>query len=348
MSNELRAAFRMALAVALTLSFYFLLQIPNSLRALLAASLLCTSSSFQKNLMRQRFILMWRSSAMGMTVDICFRDAFWFYIPAFMLLIYTTMHLASRSRDTVTMVLLVYGYTGSIPNSDFFAADPVIKGFQYSVGTSLGAVMVIIAFLFFPIRKDEVLHLPAPVYFGRRALFFLSVTSGVIICVSAAVIPKYDVFVMMLGLVWAISLLSQKFSALRLQIIGLVIGCFVSLGVISMFSSSSDNVVFYVALLATIAGLAAYLGGSYPAIKPGQGFFIVGALMPCIFLFKPIPNLTILFPLFFAMGLGIFISSLVFLVFRLLEETEKWVMTWGISSNGQDACSCSVFPRNNL
>jgi len=170
MSNETRIAWRMGAAIALTLFIFFLLHIPNSFRALNTVAMLCGITVFQHGMMKQRLILIWISGVMGMSIDALFRDAPWFYLPAYMLLIYTTMHLASRSRDAATMMLLVFGYSGSVPTSDFFAVDPIIAGFQRTIGVTIGVLVAIIVFYIFPVKNRAAIHQLEPVRFVPRII----------------------------------------------------------------------------------------------------------------------------------------------------------------------------------
>ncbi len=329
MSEAAQIAWRVATAVALTLLCFFLLHIPNSFRALNTVAMLCGLALFQGGMMKQRLMLIWISGFMGMIIDTLFREAPWFYIPATMLLVYTTMHLASHSRDAATMMLLVFGYSGSIPTSDFFGTDPILAGFQRTIGVTLGVIVAITILFIFPMKKKTGQHHPEPLNLGRRDLLFLAVTAGVSLIVGAAIIKQYGTFVVMLGLAWALGLPIQSAAVNRLQLLGLALGNCVALILLTVFSASSNNLVFYIVVIATIVGIAAYLGASFPQLKPAQGLFIIGILVPISFAFKPLPNVTVLFPMFFSMWLGVFIASLVFLIFRSLEEVEKMVLECG-------------------
>ena len=326
MNSPVRVASRMGIAIALTLFIFFLLQIPNSFRALNTVSMLCGITVFQHGMMKQRLILVWISGVMGMVFDALFRDAPWFYIPAFMLLVYTTMHLASRSRDAATMMLLVFGYSGSVPTSDLFAADPIIAGFQRTIGVTIGVIVAIIVFYILPIRNRAVIHQLDPVRFGQRDLLFLGVAAAVLLCTGAALIKHYATFVVMLGLAWAVGLPNQSMATNRLQLLGLALGNSLALAALSVFSASSDNLAPYILLVTSIVTVAAYLGVIYPRLKPAQGLFVIGLLVPCTYAFKPLPNVTPLFPMLASMWLGVIVSSVVYILFRLLEGVEKAVL----------------------
>jgi len=319
----------MATAIALTLFCFFLLHIPNSFRALNTAALLCSIPIFRSGLMKQRMILIWISGLMGMAIDSMFREAPWLYLCAFMLLIYTTMQLASRSRDAATLMILVFGYSGSVPTSDLFGADPVVSGFQRTIGVSLGVIIAIIAFQIFPVKKGKIFHHSDPVSFDRRDLLFLAVAGAALLCVGAAVVKKYDTFVVMLGLAWALGLPTQSWAVNRLQLGGLALGTCVAIVELTIFSASSNNLAVYIAMISTFVGIAAYLGTRFPKLKPAQGLFIIGSLLPNTTLFRPLPNVTALLPMIGSMWLGVLVSSLVFLIFNVAEEIEKKVLDWG-------------------
>jgi hypothetical protein len=329
MSNQAHIAWRMGTAIALTLGLFFLLQIPNSFRALNTVAMLCSITVFQHGMMKQRLLLIWISGLMGMVIDALFREAPWFYLPAYMLLVYATMHLASRSRDAATMMLLVFGYSGSVPTSDLFAADPIIAGFQRTIGVTLGVLMAILSLHLFPVRNRAAIHQLNPVRFDRRDLLFLAVSGAVLLCVGAAVIKQYGTFVVMLGLAWALGLPTQSMAVNRLQLCGLALGNCTALVLLTIFSASSNNPAIYITLIATIIGIAAYIGASYPGLKPAQGLFSIGTLVPCTFDFHPLGNVTPIFPMLASMWIGILVSSLIFMIFRTLEGVEKSVLKIG-------------------
>ena len=322
MSDAARIAWRMAVAIALTLFCFFLLHIPNSFRALNTAAMLCSIPVFHGGLMKQRMILIWISGLMGMAIDSMFREAPWLYLCAYMVLIYTTMHLASRSRDAATMMILVFGYSGSVPTSDLFGADPVIAGFQRTLGVSLGVIIAIIAFQIFPVKKTRLFGRSNPVNFDRRNLLFLAVAGAALLCTGAAMAKEYGTFVVMLGLAWAMGLPTQSWAVNRLQLAGLALGTCVALAELTIFSASSNNLAVYIAMISTVVGIAAYLGNRFPKLKPAQGLFIIGSLLPNTTLFRPLPNVTALFPMLAAMWLGVLVSSIIFLVFRATAAVE--------------------------
>jgi hypothetical protein len=329
MSDAARIAWRMAVVIAMTLFCFFLLHIPNSFRALNTAAMLCGIPVFQRGMMKQRFILIWISGLMGMAIDSLFREAPWLYLSAYMLMVYTTMRLASRSRDAATMMLLVFGYSGSVPTSDLFGADPVIAGFQRTIGVSLGVIMAIIAFFIFPVKARRLIPRPEPARFGQRELLFLAVTGAALLCAGAAIIREYGTFVVMLGLAWALGLPTQSMAVNRLQLFGLALGTCVAIALLTVFSASSNSLAVYIVVISTIVGMAAYLGFRHPALHPAQGLFIIGVLLPNTTLFRPLPNISVLFPMFASMWLGVLVSTIVWIIFRVAEEIEKGVMGWG-------------------
>ncbi len=333
MSDEFRIAARMATAIALTLFCFFLLHIPNSFRALNTAALLCSTPLFRGGLMKQRFALVWFSGVMGMAIDALFRDAAWFYLPAYILLIYTTMHLASRSRDSATMMLLVFGYSGSVPTSELFVVDPVIAGFQRTIGVSLGVIIAIIAFQIFPVKKIRLFHRPPPVNFDRRNLLYLAVNGAALLCVGAAIIHAFATFVVMIGLAWGLGLPTQGVKGNALQLAGLALGSCVALAELTVFSASSNNLVLYIVVISTMVGIVAYLGTRFPEVKPAQGMFIISMLIPNTVDFRPLPSVSVLFPMFASMWLGVLVSSIVFVIFRCAEDMEKAFLRLGRAGN---------------
>ena len=133
----------------------------------------------------------------------------------------------------------------------------------------------------------------------------------------------------MLGLAWALGLPTQSWAVNKLQLAGLALGTCVALAELTIFSASSNNLAVYISMISTVVGIAAYLGNRFPKIKPAQGLFVIGSLLPNTTLFRPLPNVTSLFPMLAAMWLGVLVSTIIFLVFRATEEFEKTMLGWG-------------------
>ena len=190
-------------------------------------------------------------------------------------------------------------------------------------------MIAIIAFQIFPVKKIRFFHRPNPVNFDRRHLLFLAVAGATLLSIGAALLHEYATFVVMLGLAWALGLPGQSLETNRLQLLGLFLGNCVALAELSVFSASSNNLAIYITLISGIIGSAAYLGTRFPALKPAQGLFIIGMLVPNTFAFKPLPNISVLFPMFASMWLGVLVSSIVFLIFQFAENVEKTVIESG-------------------
>ncbi len=329
MSDAWRPACRLALGVALAMIAIQTLKYPHLFRALLAVALIANLPTFRRVTMRQRLLLVWISGAMGSVVEALFLDAPWLYVPAYFLLIFASMALASRSRDAATMTLLVYGLSGSLISGKIADSAPIMGGFYRTLAVTIGIAAAALAFYIIPLRKGFRPQLPEPVNFQHRETFFLGFVGVLCLLGGHTFVPNNGAFAIMGGLPWAIQLLSAPASALKVRLGGAVLGTISAMFTISVLSASTNNIAVYVTVIALIMGSIGYLGYTVPILKPGCAQFAVCFLIPTGILTEPTHNFHLLFSIVEAMWLGIIIASLLYFFHEWLLRVEKTVMNSG-------------------
>jgi hypothetical protein len=324
----------LALGVALAMLTILTLKFPHLFRAMLAVSLLANLPTFRRSTMRQRLILVWVTGALGSVVEALFLDAPWLYVPSYMLLIFGTMALASRSRDAATMTLLVYGLSGSLISGKIADSAPIMGGFYRTLAVTIGIFAAAAAFSIIPLRKGYRPQLPEPVNFRSRETFFLGFVGVFCLVLGHTLVTDNRIFVIMGGLPWAIQLLSAPFSVLRVRLIGAVLGTLIAIFTLSVLSASTNNVAIYVTVISLIMGTIGYLGYTFPLLKPGCAQFAVSFMLPAGMLPGPTLNFHLLFSIVESMWLGIIIASLLYFLHEWLLRIEKTVEDSGPEDNG--------------
>lgn len=325
MSDAWRPACRLALGVALAMIAILTLQYPHLFRALLAVSLLANLPTFQRSAMRQRLLLVWIAGAMGSVVEALFLDAPWLYVPSYLLLIYCTMALASRSRDAATMTLLVYGLSGSLISGKIADSAPIMGGFYRTLAVTIGVLAAAAAFYIIPLRKGYRPQLPEPVNFCNRDTFFLGMVGVSCLVGGHIFVPDNRVFAIMGGVPWGIQLLSSCRKVLLLRLIGALTGSLVALATLSVLSASTNNVAVYIVVICLVMGAVGFLGSSIPMTKPGCVQFAVSFMIPVGMLPGPVQNFHQVLSIIESMWLGILIASLLYFLHEWLLRVEKTV-----------------------
>jgi hypothetical protein len=311
------------------------LKFPHSFRAMLAVSLLANLPTFRRSTMRQRLLLVWVAGAMGSVVEALFLDAPWLYVPSYMLLIFATMALASRSRDAATMTLLVYGLSGSLISGKIADSAPIMGGFYRTLAVTIGVFAAALAFYIIPLRKGYRPQLPEPVNFRSRETFFLGFVGVGCLIVGHTLVTDNKVFVIMGGIPWAIQLLSASRPVLMARLTGAVSGSIVAFFTISVLSASTNNVAIYMVVICLIMGTIGYLGYRFPSFKPGCAQFAVSFMIPTGMLPEPMRNFHQPLSIIEAMWIGIILASLLYFLHQWLLAVEKIVGDSGREALGR-------------
>jgi len=325
MSDAWRPACRLALAVALALLAILILKYPHGFRAMLTVSLLANLPTFRKRTMRQRLLLIWVAGAMGSIVEALFLDAPWLYVPSYMLLIFATMSLASRSRDSATITLLVYGLSGSLISGKIADSAPIMGGFYRTLAVTIGIFAAAAAFYLIPLKKGFRPQLPDPVNFGNRETFFLGFVGVFCLIGGHTLVTDNKIFVLMGGIPWAIQMLSAPAPVLRVRLAGAVLGSLSAIATLTVLSASTNNVAVYITVICLIMGTLGYLGGNFPQIKPGCAQFAVCFMIPTGMLPGPMQNFHQALSIIEAMWIGIILASLLYFLHQWLIGVETLV-----------------------
>ncbi len=329
MSDAWRPACRLALGVAMAMIAILTLQFPHLFRALLAVSLLANLPTFRRSTMRQRLLLVWIAGVLGSVMESLFLDAPWLYAPSYLLLIYVTMALASRSRDAATMTLLVYGLSGSLISGKIADSAPIMGGFYRTLAVTIGIFAAAAAFYIIPLRKGFRPQLPEPVKFCNRDTFFLGFVGVICLVGGHTFVPDNRVFAIMGGVPWGIQLLSASRQVLSVRLIGALSGSIVALATLSVLSASTNNVAVYIVVICIIMGAIGFLGSSIPMTKPGCAQFAVSFMIPTGMLRGPVQNFHQTLSIIESMWLGILIASLLYFLHRFLLSVENRVEASG-------------------
>lgn len=299
------------------------LKYPHCFRAMLAVSLLANLPTFRRSTMRQRLLLVWISGALGSVVESLFLDAPWLYVPSYLLLIYGTMALASRSRDCATMILLVYGLSGSLISGKIADSAPIMGGFYRTLAVTIGILASAIAFYIIPLRKGFRPQLPEPVNFQSRETFFLGFVGVFCLVLGHTLVSDNRIFVIMGGVPWAIQLLSASRPALISRLVGAVSGSLVAIFTLSVLSASTNNVAIYIAVISLIMGALGYLGYTFPSFRPGSAQFAVCFMIPTGMLSAPMQNFHLALSIIESMWIGIITASLLYFLHQWLLSVER-------------------------
>jgi len=327
MSKEMRRGCRVALAVGLTLICILILRFPSGFRALLTVSLLSGLPTFQKYAMRQRFLLTWIATGMGIVMESAFIDAPWLYLPAFTLVTFFMMKIASRSRDLSTMTLVIYGLSAShtahiIGGEDHSA--PILDGIYRGLNVSIGILCTAFSFIIIPfIRRPDYRH-PKPFNFTTRDSVYIGIVAALCFCLGSLIIPGSKVFVIMGGGTWAVQFLSASRQVLWIRCAGAVLGSCTAMALFSIFSASTNNVALFIVLVSFITGMAGYLAVKRPNIAPAIAQFCVSFLIPASILVKPLTDFHQLIGSIEALWLGILIATGLGLISQVLLSIENW------------------------
>lgn len=285
--------------------------------------------------MRQRLLLVWVAGAMGSAVEALFLDAPWLYVPSYLLLIFATMALASRSRDAATMTLLVYGLSGSLISGRIAESAPIMGGFYRTLAVTIGIFAAAAAFYIIPLRKGYRPQLPEPVNFRSRETFFLGFVGILCLIVGHTLVKDNRVFVIMGGVPWAIQLLSASRPVIMARLTGAVTGSLVAFFTLSVLSASTNNIAVYLTVICLIMGTIGYLGSRFPSFKPGCAQFAVCFMIPTGMLPGPMRNFHQVLSIIEAMWIGIIISSLLYFLHQWLLAVEKIVGDSGREALGR-------------
>ena len=326
MSKAAWVACRAATAVAIALLAILILRPESPFRAVLAGYLVVCLPTFRRKMMRQRLLLVWSAGILGMALDAFFRDAPWLYIGFFVLMVTSLLIVASRSRDLATLTLLLYGISGSMPNSYNVNSGAIYDGIFRALNCSIGILSAAAAFLIFPVRKPPIGTGNPPIRFPVRDTFFIAVVGAAAICAAdlfSSVITS--AFVVFGALTWSIALCTQPREAILARFVGGLCGIAASALYLSVVCFTSNQILFYLVSFAGVAWICTWIGVRTPAWKPFANQFVFYFMVTAIMVPRPAENLHETILITFSLYLGVVTATLLWFLDRLLRSVERRV-----------------------
>jgi hypothetical protein len=328
----IRFSARVALAVGLSVITAEILRYPHSVRATLCASLVAGLPTFRRALMRQRFLLVWIGGLIGMAIETMFRDAPWFFLPAYFLLVVMLYRFASKSRDVATMTIVGYGLSGSLDNMFIDSAnEPIFGGFYRALYCTVGLLAASLAFVILPIRKPPKGSRVPPRSYPMRDLVFL----GFCACTAewvGVLTSQYltSSFIVLMSLTWGVQLCTIKDKTTMiwngsLGILGLLVALMFDVAI----SFSTNDFGIYLAAFLTLIFSINWLKVKYPAMAPRLAIFVIITTAGTCMVPGPVHSFQQVLRVIYSMFTGILLSTILWFIDRSLRSVEAAVMEWG-------------------
>jgi hypothetical protein len=313
------------MAVGITLLAIEIYPNPVAARGLLCASLVSALPTFQRALMRQRFLLMWMAAAVGMLSEILFRDAPWFFGPFYFILVCLVFYQGSKSRDEATMIIIAYGMSGSLLNQYTGSInEPVFDGFFRALWCSIGLLAATFSFIVFPVQKSVHTSRGLRISFPVRDIVYLGVCAAVSLFVGVLAVQYLSsAFFVMVTLVWGITLCSQKDkSSLPMTFVMGIAGLILEVVFQSIIGASTNNLMIYLSAFLAIVWLINWIKFSNPTIAPILSFFLIifltgGGLTP-----HPLQSFNQTLYILYSVLAGIVMASVLWVVDQTLRSVE--------------------------
>jgi hypothetical protein len=328
-----RYAARITLACALSMVTAEILRYPHAVRAILCASLVASLPTFRRALMRQRFLLVWLGGIVGMGAETLFRDAVWFFLPAYFLLVVFLFRIASKSRDFATMTIVGYGLSGSLDNMFTDQVnEPIFGGFYRALYCSVGLTAAAIAFLAIPVRKPPASSRIPPKAYPMRDLLFL----GFCACTAewiGVVTSQYfaSSFIVLMSLTWGVQLCTiREKSDMVWNLITAFLGLVAAVAFDIVVAFSTNNFGVYMAVYLLIIFSMHFMKASYPKLAPRLALFTVVTSAGILMVPAPIQSYQGVLRVQLSMLAGIAISTVLWFIDRTLRSAEESVVRWGV------------------
>jgi len=324
-----RYASRVALAVGLSVVTEEIIRYPHAVRAALCSSLVAGLPTFRRALMRQRFLLVWLGGMIGIFVETLFRDAPWFFLPAYFVLVVMLYKIASKSRDVATMTIVGYGLTGSLQNHfTGYADDPVMGGFYRALYCCIGLVAASLAFVIIPIKKPPKGSRVTPVSYPMRDLFYLGFCAATAEWVGALTSQYFSsAFLVLMSLTWGVQLCTIKDKRTMawngsLGVLGLLVLLMFD---VAVSFSTNDFGCYLAGFLCLIFGIA-WLKVKYPVMAPRMGIFIMITTAGVCMVPGPYESFAVILKVIFSMFAGMALSTILWFIDSSLRSVELSVV----------------------
>ena len=332
MNKPVRMAFRSSLAVGLSLLTAELLRYPHPVRAVLCASLVAGLPTFRGSFMRQRFLRVWAGAGIGMIMEAVFRDAPWFFLPAYFLMVSLLFGIGSKSRDAATMLIIAYGLSGSLENQFSDAgSEPIYGGFCRALYCTVGLLAASLSFVVFPVPKPIPGYRVRPVTYPVRDTLFLGLCATLAMCVGL-IAKEYLIssFTVLGSLTWGITLCTRRDkSGLPLTFAAGIAGLLAAMAFDSVLSSSTNTLAFYMGAFLAVVWLLNWVKASFPSMAPYLAVFSSILLACMVMVPEPIQSFGTTLRIICSMMSGIVLSTVLWVIDLSLRSVEQWVETAG-------------------
>lgn len=325
MNIPLRYAGRITFACALSIVTAEILRYPHFVRAILCATLVSSLPTFRRALMRQRFLLVWVGGIMGMGMQAMFRDAPWFFIPIYFLLVVLLYGFASKSRDFATMTIVGYGLSGSLDNHfDGMFDEPIMGGFYRALYCSVGLTAASIAFFLIPVKKPPAVARTRPVAYPLRDLLFLGFCAATAVWVGELT-NQYltSSFILLMALTWGVQLCTIRNKSDMVWNLGVSFLALLSATAFDVtVAFSTNNFAIYLLLYLAVIFSMHYTKASHPAFAPRMALFTIVTSAGIAMVPAPIQSLQGIFRIQFSMLTGILLATLLWFIDQALRSVE--------------------------
>lgn len=325
MNIPFRYAGRITLACALSMVTAEILRYPHAVRAILSASLVAALPTFRRALMRQRFLLVWLGGMVGMGVEALFRDAPWFFIPVYFVLVVLLYRLASKSRDFATMTIVGYGLSGSLDN--MFGGpsnEAIFGGFYRALYCSVGLAAASLAFFFVPVNKPPAASRTVPTSYPFRDLLFLGFCASTALWIGVLTSQYFSsAFVVLMSLTWGVQLCTIREKTdmvwnFAFACLGLVAASAFDIVV----SFSTNNYAIYTTLYLMVIFAMHFTKATYPKLSPRLALFTIITSAGILMVPAPIQNIQGILRVQFSMLAGILLATALWFIDQALRSVE--------------------------
>ena len=263
MSEGARVAWRLALAVALSLLAGCFFRYDLSVRIMTATVLLSLLPSFSHVDLRNRLLITWGGGFLTLMLFVAFFEAYWLYLPVMGVMTYVLIRIACKSHDAGTIALVSLAIAAFTPSE----VHPLESGLYRIFYTSLGIVSPWIAFLLIPPSEAAKKVTPTVPAFSRRDALYIALTAVLALILWWIFYFSNNVLVIFSALICAIKITEEGAVVFGQRVLGAFIGTLLALIPIIALASL-NNLAVYLIVSGGIAGGAFYLATKIPNAKP--------------------------------------------------------------------------------
>lgn len=255
MNEMLRLAGRYAVATGLTALAVAIFRSPQPFLGVLTAYLLL-ARPVPLGEVPALFAAAWSGVGAGIVAVTLFPQQPWLLFPAFAGIMILAIHLAARSGNAATVLLVAMGLCASLPAGLVYPAGALASGWAHGWDLSIAVIAAWLSFTLFPAPSSP--GGAGPGAFSTQRAPFVALAVVLAAWVAVTVLPRSSVVLVVAAATTALSLSQPGLPAPLFQRTGgAVLGA--ALGVVFdvlLGGSGNSFSVFLVALMAVFGGLA--------------------------------------------------------------------------------------------